>query len=885
MKTNARMILGLFGFMLVVCACSCSGKREYQPQIRTLEDGWKVQSAARVPQPGEAISESEFAASGWYATAVPATVMAVLTNQGVYKDIYFGKNLEKIPEEPFKSPWWYRNEFDVEKTASFANARLVFEGINYRANIFLNGKKIAAADKTFGAYRIFDLDVSQVIQKGKNILAVEVIPPVPGEPTIGFVDWNPKPPDRSMGIFRPVRLKLTGPVSIEHPFVTSQVDLQTLKEARLTVTAKLTNHGDAKVRGTVKGKIGKIFFNQAYFLNPGESREIVFNPETFPQLVIQEPKLWWPAGMGDQELYDLRLSALVDGGLSDRQGVRFGIRQIDDYVDEYIDGYIFGPRHRGYKVNGRKVLIRGGGWVDELLLREDKKRLEAQVRYARHMNLNTIRLEGIWGSSHKLYDLCDQYGIMLMTGWSCQWEWEDYLGKPQESEMYGAASTKEDMDLLAAYFRDQVLWLRHHPSIFVWVVGSDKLPWPDMEKRYRQDLKGLDSSRPMLTSCKTWTSEISGSSAVKMNGPYDYVPPNYWYVDTTNGGAFGFNTETGPGPQPPPLESLKKMIPADKLWPINDVWNFHCARNEFNTLDRYLQAFNTRYGPARSVEEFAFKAQVANYEAMRAMFEAFAARRPVTTGIIQWMYNAAWPKLYWQFYDYYLMPTGAFYGARKACQPLTLVYDYGNRGIYLVNQSYKSYTNLQAVLSVWNNQSRKLFSKTLPVDGAANFSRKIFSLANIPGTAPAYFLDLKLLDGTGRLLGDNFYWLSTKPDVLDYQKNEWFVTPCKSWADLTSLQRLPQTPLETEHHFTRNGKEGKIAVTLRNPGQTVAFFIEMSVRGEASGKTVVPVFWSDNYVSLLPGESRTFSATFAAADLGGEKPVFRYQGWNVPGNE
>ena len=193
------------------------------------------------------------------------------------------------------------------------------------------------------------------------------------------------------------------------------------------------------------------------------------------------------------------------------------------------------------------MLIRGGGWVDDLLLREDEKNLEAQVRYTRHMNLNTIRLEGIWGSSQKLYDLCDRYGILLMVGWSCQWEWEDYLGKPQESEMYGAAKTPEDMELLAAYFHDQVLWLRNHPSIFVWVVGSDKLPWPEMEKRYRRDLPLLDPSRPLLTSCKTWTSEVSGPSAVKMNGPYDYVTPNYWYVDKENGGAFGFNTETGPG--------------------------------------------------------------------------------------------------------------------------------------------------------------------------------------------------------------------------------------------------------------------------------------------------------------------------------------------------
>lgn len=449
--------------------------------------------------------------------------------------------------------------------------------------------------------------------------------------------------------------------------------------------------------------------------------------------------------------------------------------------------------------------------------------------------------------------------------------------------MYGMAETPEEMDQLEACFRDQVLWLRHHPSIFVWAVGSDKLPWPEMERRYRRDLPALDPSRPLLTSCKTWTSEVSGSSAVKMNGPYDWVPPAYWYVDRENGGAFGFNTETGPGPQPPPLESLKRMIPADRLWPVNDVWDFHCARNEFGKMDRYLEAFDRRYGPARDAADFAFRSQAANYEGMRAMFAAFAANRPLATGIIQWMHNSAWPKLYWQFYDYFLMPTGAFYGARQACRPQALVYHYGDRGVYLANQELRDVRGLKAVISAWTLDGKRRFRREITLDAPANASRKVLDLPRIRRLGKTWFLDLRLLDSAGSLLAGNFYWLSDKPDVLDYERNEWFVTPCKEWADLTALNRLKPASVRAEHRFSGDGAEREVTVTLRNPGKQVAFFIELGVHGARSGRTIVPSFWDDNYVSLLPGESRTLRATFAAADLGGEEPVFHYRGWNVKG--
>jgi len=842
-----------------------------------LSDGWKVQAAAKTPEKGERISTEVFTGQNWYHASVPSTVLAVLVDNGVYKDIYFDKNLSKIPTGQFNSGWWYRNEFTISQGISFADARLVFEGINFRANVFLNGVRIATEAQVFGSFRVFDLDVTEGLKKGKNILAVEVFPPKKGDYTIGFVDWNPTPPDHNMGLFRPVKLVLSGPVSMEYPYVNSRVDSKTLALADLTVSAILTNRSDTDAKGTLAGSIGAVAFSQEYSLKPHERKDMTFNPEKFPQLAVKSPKLWWPAGMGKPELNTLTLTALdAAKGVSDSQSIVFGIRQVEDYINE--KGY------RGYMVNGRKFLIKGGGWADELLLRENEKNLDAQMRYTLHMNLNTIRLEGIWGSSQKLYDLADKYGILLMVGWSCQWEWEDYIGKPMPDTIHGMASSPEDMELLDKYFNDQVLWLRHHPSVCVFAVGSDKLPYPGMEKRYRKALATLDPGLALLTSCANWKSEISGWSAVKMKGPYEYVTPNYWYIDTARGGAFGFNTETGPGPQPPVLETLKKMIPPDQLWPINDRWNFHCGRNEFAKLDRYLTAFNARYSPSRDADDFCFRAQAANYEAMRPMFESFAVNRQLTTGIIQWMHNASWPKFYWQLYDYYLVPTGAFYGAKKACQPLTLAYDYGNNGIYLVNQTRDAQSGMLASVSVYDVNSKLVLSKTVEADAVADASAKVLDMPPPPGISPVYFLALSLSNRGGLVVSDNFYWLSTKQDKPELNRTSddaWFYAPCTEWADFSSLNKLPSVKITEQHSFVASGDKGTLNVTLANPSGNIAFFVELRIGGDRTGATVVPVFWSDNDVSILPGQTKTFSASFATEDLKGERPVFKYRGWNV----
>lgn len=844
-------------------------------ETTVLGGGWSIQAASKAG-PAAGLSIAGFKPSGWVRAKVPCTIMGALVDAGVYRDPYMGKNLETISAAPFQEPWWYRTEFRVSAGQKRLHTRLLLDGVNYRADVWLNGRQIAGKDAVYGAFRTFDLDITAQLKEGANALAVQVHPPEKGDFFMGFVDWNPEPPDRNMGLFREVKLRRSGAVSLENVYVRSDVDTATLKEARLTITSDLVNHGDRAISGEVAGDIGAIRFRAPYSLGPKERKALTFSPDTQPGLRIQNPRLWWPVNLGRAELYTLNLAARTGNGASeasDAFSTRFGIRQVGTYLNE--------QGHRGFTVNGRKVLIRGGGWVDDLFLREDEKNLEAQFRHIRHMNLNTVRLEGFWGSSQKLYDLADRMGLLVMVGVSCQWEWIEYLGKPQENETFGAAKTPEEIRLVAGYLRDQVRWLRNHPSILVWVLGSDKLPWPEAEKQYASDLKVLDPARPYLAATKSWTSALSGPTGVKMLGPYDYVTPNYWFEDTTRGGAYGFNTETGPGPQIPPLASLKKMIPASELWPLNKTWEFHCGRHEFNTLNRYMNAYNHRYGEAASVEEFAFKAQAANYEGMRAMFEAFGVNQPKATGVVQWMLNASWPKLYWQLYDYYLTPNGAYFGARKGCQPRNVVYNRAAKTVHVVNDTRKAFAGLKARVRIFDAASAKVYEKEVEAACEPGASAQVLDLNGVDAGSPLYFLDLQLSENGG-LVADNFYWLSTSPDALDPAHANWFMTPNTAFADFKGLSALPQAQVKVASRFGN----GAGTITLTNTSDRLAFFLELGlVQGPGGKGEVRSALWEDNYLSIPPRESRTVRVRFdpheLKGSLKGQAPRIRLAGWNI----
>jgi len=872
---------------------------------RELSEGWRIRASGEVDVPGDKVSLPGLDTHDWVPAAVPGTVLAALVAAGEYEDPYFGMNLKKIPRQPFERPWWHRTEFTLSEAQAVGTVLLEFDGINYAANVWLNGRPVALAEEMKGAFRRFQYDVSGRVASGPNVLAVEVVPPKPGDFTIGFVDWNPPAPDRNMGIFRPARLRFCGPVSVENPFVQTHLDLATLADAHLTITADLVNDSDETITGAVEGRIEGIHFAQDVHLLPREEKTVTFTSDEYLQLHITSPRVWWPHDLGTPELYPLELRFVAGSQVSDVTSIRFGIRDVADYWTP--------EGHRGFKVNGREVLIKGAGWTDDLLLADTRETIDAELRYVRHMNLNCVRCENIWGKDGTLYDLCDEYGILMMVGWSCQWEHEQYLGKPVD-DRYGGVVSPEDIELVSKSWRDQLLWLRNHPSIYVWAVASDRTCAPDLEKRYIEIFRKYDPTRPYLASTggvgseqaivtrERIVSEISGCSGMKMLGPYEYAPPVYWYTDTRRGGAYGFNTETSPGAVVPTLESLQRMLPADHLWPIDEHWHFHCGLNEFTTLDQYQNAVTRRYGGAKTVEEFARKAQALNYELMRPMFEAFRVHRGRATGVIQWMLNAAWPKMWWQLYDWYLMPTGAFYGAKKACQPLQLIYNYGDRSIYLVNDSpvgcamhtfpNDDYgrrdrpmekvctahpTGFTAEIRVYDIQSRIFLAAHLPLETEADASKRVFTLPRLENITTTYLLSLRLLDAAGTPVADNFYWLSTKPDVLDYSAKvtPWeYFTPSKGYADLALLNALPPAEVDITHRI----EAGTITVELANRSDRVAFLIELLLADATTGQPIVPIFWQDNYMSLLPNETRTLTATFCSTE---PPPALAIRGWNI----
>ncbi|MCF6241456.1 MAG: glycoside hydrolase family 2 [Bacteroidales bacterium] len=867
-----KKVILYLAFISVVVACNDKQTEGIMSFTKLLKQDWKILSNQKINSDGKSISQVSYSDTNWYKTSVPSTVLNSLINNKVYNHIYQGMNINKIDKKQFKSSWWYRKEFTIENSST--TTLLEFEGINYKANIWLNGKQIATKNEIINPFKQYILNISKYIQKGKNILAVEVFPPQKGDYTIGFVDWNPAPPDNNMGIFRDVKLGFNEGVEILNPFIESVFSNNNFQTADLIFTAELHNYLNKDIQGEFQLNINGTSCTKQISLNAGETKKVLLNSKEFKQLHIENPKLWWPHTIGTPNLYKAEVHFSINNKLSDRTQFKFGIRKIEDYFTK--------EGHRGFKINGQKISIRGGGWVDNLTLNNTYDNIKAQLEYVRDMNLNTIRLEGFWGTDQTLYNLCDEMGILIMVGWSCHWEWENYLGKFCD-EKYGGILSDEDIDLMSAAWKDQVVWLRNHPAIFTWMSGSDCIPKPKLEQKYFDIFNEYDSTRVYLASAKEWES-LAGQSGVKMRGPYAYVPPVYWYSDTLYGGAFGFNTETGPGAQVPPIESIKKMIPEEHLWPIDSVWDFHCGRNEFNTLDRYTKALNKRYGAAKNVEEYAFKAQMLNYELMRPMFEAFSINRYKATGVIQWMLNSAWPEMYWQLYDYYLMPNGAYFGAKKAGEPVHAIYNYQTNAVWLANDLLENADELSMEVKMYDKNSKLIFSKTKQTNINANSAREVLKLPEIKNLSKVYFLSIKLFDIANNEIDNNFYWLSTRKDVLDYKTevSPWnYHTPSKQYADFTGIEKLPEVTVESSVNTRNSENDEYFDISLTNQSKSIAFFIELRIVDKNTGETILPVIWTDNYISLLPGEQHKYTAKINKKYLKNKKPFFVMKGWNL----
>jgi len=881
-RTKNQFASTAFGAALLAAAAVAPSISRADEAI-TLRDGWTVQSSAKVSAVGEVVSTAGFDSSSWYKTTAPNTVFAVLVENGVYKDPYFGMNLRSVPgvsyaigsqfanqempaDSPFAVPWWYRNEFQVP--AEFTRTVwLAFHGINYRADIWINGKKVAGSDQVVGAFRRYEFDVTQYVKPGaKNVVAIEVSAPHANELGITWVDWNPTPPDKDMGLWQEVILSSTGPVAIRHPFVESKLDLPATDRAHLTVRAELRNASSVPVKGVLKGVIlgatERIEFSQSVALKSGENRAVAITPVEAPALNVQNPRLWWPYQMGEPYLHTLALRFVVDKGLaSDVTNTTFGIVETDSELTP--EGY------RLFKVNGKNVLVRGGGWAPDMMLRFNEPRREAEFRYVREMGLNTIRLEGKLEDDYFM-SRADREGILIMAGWCCCDAWEKW-GK------WGEENKRVSVDSL----RDQILRLRSHPSLLVWLNGSDNPPPPDRENAYLQIEKENNWAKPVISSATAKKTESTGESGVKMSGPYEYVSSNYWLLDTKAGGAYGFNTETSPGPAVPPLEELKSMFPPDKLWPINEFWDFHAGGGKFKNIHVFTGALEKRYGKAKDVADLAWKSQAMTYEGERAMFEAYGRNKYKSTGIIQWMLNNAWPGLIWHLYDYDLRPAGGYFGSKKALELVHVQFSYDDRSVAIVNGKQEAFKGLKVVAKLYDTSMKEVFSREAYSDVSPDGVTKAFRISEPEGITPTYFLNLQLFSSSGELLSRNFYWLSSKPDVPDFSKTEWYYTPLTEFADFAALQDLPKATVTASMNVSDAANETAARVTLENTGSGFAFLVRLRLLKGKDGAEVLPAFFDDNYISLLPGEKREITVHVRKSDLGPAKPVLAVDGFNV----
>jgi len=867
------------------------GSAEEEKRL-VLHEGWSLQTSAKVDAKGETISTAKYSTEGWHHATVPTTVVAALVKDKTLPDPFFAMNLRSFPgtnypiggnfsnipmapDSPYAVSWWYRKAFQIPATYKGKMMWLKFDGINYRANVWLNGKQVADSDKVAGAWRTYEFNVTDAAKAGaENVLAVQVFSPTDHDLAITFVDWNPAPPDKNMGLWRDVYLTASGPVALRYPTVVSKVNSPTNDRAELTVTAQVKNGTNHAVKGTLKGEIENVKFEQEVELGPNETKDVTFTPDKFTQLVLANPRLWWPAQMGKPNLYSLETGFEVGSAVSDRSQTEFGIREVTSEFNS-VGG-------RQFHINGKNILIRGGGWTPDMMLRENSQRLHDEFRYVHDMGLNTVRLEGKL-ETKEFFDLADQQGILVMAGWCCCDFWERWpRWKP------------EDFDIAKESLRDQIYRLRSHPSLIMWLNGSDNPPPPDVEQMYLEVEKDLLWPNPVVSSATGKKTSVTGDSGVKMTGPYEYIAPSYWEVDTPQGqpgrrqcnaggcgGAYGFNTETSMGPAVPPVESIREMVGKDHLWPIDDVWNYHAGGGEFKTINVFSQALAERYGKSDNVDDFAIKSQMQTYEGVRAMYEAYSRNKYQSTGVIQWMLNNAWPSMIWHLYDYYLRPGGGYFGAKRAMEALHPIYGYDDRSIWLVSSQYEDAKGLKVTTKIYNLDMTEKFSQENNVEASADSTAKVFTLPDIDGLSATYFLVLRLEDSSGKLVGSNFYWLSTKPETLDWAKTTWWMTPTASYADYTSISQLPKVKLSESSRTEMHGEEAVTRVTVANPTKNLAFFVRLKVDKGPKGEEILPVVWEDNYISLLPGEKREITATYRAKELGGAKPSVEMSGWNV----
>ena len=779
---------------------------------------------------------------------VPCTVAGALNEAGILgQDVLEGENYKNMDKSLFDTPWLFATKFRA--STSLRNV-LRFNSLGYSADIILNGKMLASADTTVGPYIVREYDVNGII-KTNNTLQVRVYKAPAQSLNHGYVDWNPRPVDESMGILGNVTLISTPNVQVQDLFVKPVVNVEDLSDASFVLEATLVNRSQKPVSGTFKASYedgGHIEIPVK--LAAGETKVISHSQK------VENPRIWWSAEMGSPELYHLKGSFCVGKKVSHSKDITFGLR---DIKSEMVDG-----KYRRFILNGKRVLVKSAGWTDDIFMQDTPERLREQALMVKDMGLNSIRFEDIWGKDDTIYDLCDSLGLLAIVGFSCQWEWEDYCGLP-ETRRNGCISGEPWESLAARYFKDQVIRLRNHPSIIAWLTGSDRAPLPSLEKRY-MDIYDKYEYRPYVCSASGVKSEVTGHSGMKMAGPYEYVGPDYWFIDTERGGAFGFNTETNPGLNIPQAENVKRMLGGAPEWPINQTWDYHCtaSSSHMNNMAFQVNVMNGTYGEATSFEDYVKKAHALDYDATRSMYEAFRCNiDKKATGIVNWMLASAWPSMYWQLYDWYLVPTAGYYGVKNACAPVQLIYNYGTREVWCVNDAIPE-AYYSASVHFLDSESKTVSCNDYRFRSKA---RRPFVVETLPEGDG--FLSLELKDADGNVIARNFYCVPAKGGEYVWKKADWWGIPMSGYANLGFVTNLPKAKVEMTSEATDNG----ILVKLENKGAAVAYQLILKAVG-SDGNLIGGAIWEDNFFSLVPGESRTVLCREKGADI-------ILDGWNL----
>ena len=911
MRRTAVLGNALLVVVVLVVSLLCAGDlpnfaRPQEPVAEVqLADGWQLASARDVTADGTAISRADYRTDGWHdVRRMPATVLQALQDDGTYPNPYYGKNLvDEVPQDLWQQDWWYRTTFDAP--AGHSTYRLNFPGINYRAEIWLNGRLVADARQIVGMYVDHDVDVTDWIDVGRpNTLAVKVTPERSLQDIDGveladswfdWINWNylgyrgpDKPPgyansfvaDRNAGIWKPVTLRMSGAVAIGDTTVNTELPLPSLDSARLSIFTTLRNLSTERVRGVLNATISRagkpdVEVRQTVTLAPHEQRDVGFTPADFRALAIDRPDLWWPYTMGAPNLYDLHLEFRQYGTAVDETHQRFGVRTITQGRDDDERFPELGLGGSFYlQVNGRDFLVRGATYTPDLLFAYDPDREDAILSYVRDLGLNMLRLESKI-PEERFVEAADELGIPLMVGWMCCNQWEKW---PQWDD--------EDRRVAQDSLRSQIGMLGSHASAFVWANASDGLPPEDVLTSYRDVLREKHWQNAVVDTVSSYTIGPAGErlwDGIQMAGPYSWRPPSYWFSGRYRA-ARGASAEQGDNEHIPPFASLEKFIPPDKLWPINDYWRFHAGSNPSNEALTSIQlAVNRRYGPSSSAQEFTRKAQLAHYESTRAQFEAFAALGWAGHKMtIYWMLNNHWPSFFGNLFDYYLRPGGAYFGAKKGLRPLSAVFDSYATGdsanVTVVNQSPREETNLRVRVRVYDLQGRVRDDQTsanltVPAGGAA----AALTLAREARNSRVFFVRCELLNAAGGVVDENVYWQSQRnDDVGDPDTDFAFELRQATFADMTPLNSLPRVPLEVSARRAADA----VDIRLRNPGRQIAFFERAEVTSTRDGDEILPIEYDDNYVTVFPGETVDLRASIPAGSPSAD--WVRVAGYNTP---